>query len=75
VFDSNEWARQLASRPGVQVASSTAEAINLVEDIVTADDEMGRMLVAAWEADRAQPCRPQVLRKPSYAPHMRWVMG
>jgi DNA processing protein len=46
VIDSNEWARQLVSRPGVHVASGTAEVMKLVEAIVAADDEMDEMLAA-----------------------------
>lgn len=47
VVDSNEWARQLVRRPGVYVARGTTEVMKLIEDIVTADDEIDQMLTSA----------------------------
>ena len=46
VVNSTEWGRRLVDRPGVFVACSTTEVMSQVQEIVTADAEIDKMLAA-----------------------------
>ncbi|MBH5141421.1 DNA-processing protein DprA [Rhodococcus erythropolis] len=44
VVDATEWGRALIGRPGVHVASSTADAMSIVEDVLSSDMRSDRTL-------------------------------
>lgn len=52
VVNANQWPHQLIGRPGVHVASSTAEMLTLVEDLVASRSEADAMLRQVLAARR-----------------------
>ncbi|MEU0513424.1 MULTISPECIES: hypothetical protein [unclassified Amycolatopsis] len=49
IVQANRWPADLIGQPGVHVAHGTAEVMAIVEDILTASDEVDELLAFALQ--------------------------